>query len=151
MKETASLLATLVERKGQILPNLRNWQKRIQQLFDMLIHGECFIYKDAKISNRLREWYVVTRYRHRSKIGGDLTYLRLGTNGNELSFIIIHLQHTVTHPLSNIFNTVFQTMDKSWEVWGNTCVVKLGIVCEEMVWVAWLTNDSTERLCVQSR
>ena len=95
----------------------------------MYIHGECFIYKDTKISNRLREWYVITRDGHRSKNGGDLTYLRLGTNGNELSFIIIHLQITVTHPLSDIFNTVFQTMDKSWK----TQVVKLGTICKEMV------------------
>ena len=27
----------------------------------------------------------MARYGHRSKIEGDLTYLRLGTNGNELS------------------------------------------------------------------
>ena len=58
----------------------------------MHIHGECFIYKDTKISDRLREWYVVARYGHRSKTEGDLIYHRLnGTNGNELSFIIIHL------------------------------------------------------------
>ena len=55
----------------------------------MHIHGEYFIYKDTKISDRLREWFVVTRYGHRSKTEGDLTYLRLGTN--ELSFITIHL------------------------------------------------------------
>ena len=113
----------------------------------MHVHGECFIYKDTKISIRLREWYVVARYGHRSKTGGDLIYLRLGTNGNELSFIIIHLWHTVTRPLSDIFNTVFQTLDKSWEVWGNTRVVELGIICKEMVWVAWLTNGSA-RDCV---
>ena len=57
----------------------------------MHIHGVCFIYKDNKISDRLREWYIVARYGHRSKTEGDLTYLRLGINGNELSFIIIHL------------------------------------------------------------
>ena len=52
---------------------------------------------------------------HRSKIGSDLIYLRLGTSGNELSFIIIHLQLIVTNPLSDVFNTVFETMDKGWE------------------------------------
>ena len=56
-------------------------------MFNLHIHGECFIYKDTKISNRLREQYVVARCGHRSKTEGDLTYLRLGTNGNELSFI----------------------------------------------------------------
>ena len=33
MKETASLLAASVERKGRILPNLRKWQKRIQHRY----------------------------------------------------------------------------------------------------------------------
>ena len=89
MKETASLLAASVERNGQILPNLT--KKNTTQVFNMYIHGECFIYKDTKISDRLREWYVVARYEHTSKTEGDLTYLRLGTNGNELSFIMIHL------------------------------------------------------------
>ena len=98
----------------------------------MYIHGECFIYKDTKISNRLRKLYVVTRDGHSSKVGSDLTYLRLSTNGNELSFFIIHPQLTVTHPLSDIFNMVFQTMDKSWEVLGNIQIVKLGIICKEM-------------------
>ena len=82
----------------------------------MHIHGQCFIYKDTKIFNRLRERYVVARYGHMSEAEGDLTYLRLGTNGNELSFIMVHLSQTVTHPLSDIFNAVFQTMDKNWEV-----------------------------------
>ena len=80
----------------------------------MHIHGECFIYKDTEISSRLRERYVITRNGHRSKVRVDLIYHRLGANGNEFSFIIIHLQLTVTHPLS--FNTVFETMNKSQEV-----------------------------------
>ena len=82
----------------------------------MHIHGECFIYKDTEISSRLRERYVITRDGHRSQVRGDLIYHRLGANGNELSFIIIRLQLTVTHPLSDIFNTVYETMDKSQEV-----------------------------------
>ena len=43
----------------------------------MHIHGAHFIYKDTKIFNRLREWYVVARYGHWSKIEGDLAYLDL--------------------------------------------------------------------------
>ena len=66
-------------------------EKNTTQVFNMHIHGQCFIYKDTKISNRLRERNVVARYGHRSKIEGDLAYLRLGTNGNELSFIMVHL------------------------------------------------------------
>ena len=50
------------------------------------------------------------------QVGGDLIYLRLGNNGNESSFFIILLQHTVTRQLSDIFNRVFQTMEKRWEV-----------------------------------
>ena len=73
-------------------------------------------FKDTKISNRLREWHAITRDGHGSKIGGDLVYLGLGTNGNELSFIIIYLQLTVTHPLSDIFKTLFYIMGKTWEV-----------------------------------
>ena len=65
--------------------------KNATHVFNMHTHGKCFIYKDTKISDKLREWYVVARYGHRSKTKGDLTYLRLGTNDNELSFIIIHL------------------------------------------------------------
>ena len=38
------------------------------QVSNMHIHGECFIYKNIQIYNRLRKWYVVT-----SKVGGDLT------------------------------------------------------------------------------
>ena len=57
----------------------------------MHIHGECFIYKDTKIYNRLRERYAVARYGHRSKTEDDLTYFRLGTNSSKLSFFIIHL------------------------------------------------------------
>ena len=49
----------------------------------MHIHGECFVNKDSKISNRLREWYVVVRYGHRSKTESDLTYLG-GTNVGSL-------------------------------------------------------------------
>ena len=30
-------------------------------------------------------------------------------------------------------------MDKNWKVWGSTRVVELGVICKEMVWVAWLT------------
>ena len=30
-------------------------------------------------------------YEHRSKTEGDMTYLRLGTNVNELRFIMAHL------------------------------------------------------------
>ena len=102
------------------------------QVSDMHMHGECFIYKDTKISKRLRKWYVINRDGHKRTVGGDLTFLRLGTNGNGLNFIIIHFQLTVTHLLSDIFYTVFQTMDKIWEACGNTRVVKLGIVCKEM-------------------
>ena len=43
----------------------------------MHIHGECFIYKNTKTSNRLRERYVVARYGHRSKTEGDLLILGL--------------------------------------------------------------------------
>ena len=43
----------------------------------MHIHGECFIYKNTKISDRLREWYVVARYGHRSKTEGDRLILGL--------------------------------------------------------------------------
>ena len=42
-------------------------------------------------------------------------------------------------------------MDKNWEIWGSTRTVELWIICKEMVWVAWLTNDSAKRLCVQSK
>ena len=37
-------------------------------VFNMHIHGECFIYKDTEFSNRLWEWYVTTRDGHRNKI-----------------------------------------------------------------------------------
>ena len=33
---------------------------------------------------------VLFAFGHRSETEGDLTYLRLGTNGDVLSFIIIH-------------------------------------------------------------
>ena len=82
----------------------------------MHIHAECFTYKDTLISNRLRDLRAITRDGHGSKIGGDLIYHRLGTNGNVLSFRIIYLQLIVTRPLSHIFNTVFETTEKSWEV-----------------------------------
>ena len=89
----------------------------------MHVHGECLIYKYTEISSRLRERHVITRDGHRSKVRGDLIYHRLGANGNELSLIIGHLQLTVTHPFSDIFNTVFETMDKSRKILGNTRVV----------------------------
>ena len=88
----------------------------LPHIFKMHIRGECFIYKDTEISSRLKDWYVITRDGHRSKVRGNLIYHRFGADGNELSFIIIHLQLTVTHPLSDIFNAVFETMDKSQEV-----------------------------------
>ena len=57
----------------------------------------------------LREWYVTTRDVHTNKVRGDLTYLTLGANGNELSFFpLIHLQLTVTQPLGDFFKTSFK-------------------------------------------
>ena len=54
-----------MERKGRILT-----EKNTTQVFNTHIHGECFVYKDTKIFNRPRDWYVVAIHLHRSKTGG---------------------------------------------------------------------------------
>ena len=91
---------------------------------------ECFILVESKVFDRLSEWYVITRDGHRGKVGDNLPYLWLGTNSNKLNFIIIHLQLAVTHPPNSIFETIFWKTSRRWKVWGNTWVVKLGIMCK---------------------
>ena len=148
-KETVSLLAAPVEMKGQILPNLRNWQKRIRQR--CLICTPMDSVSSIKTPRFLTDWENGMLWSDMDT-GARLrvTWLILGlvpmATSSVLSWFIFNILR-----LGDIFNTVFQTVDKSWEVRGNTRVVELGIICKEIVWVAWLTNDSAKRLCVQSK
>ena len=75
-------------------------EQNTAQVFNMCIHGECFIWAETKVSNILREWYVTTGDGLRGKVRDDLTKFWPGANGHKLRFIIIHPQPGVTQNLA---------------------------------------------------
>ena len=75
MRETASLLAALVDRKERISNSVPLPEQNAAHMFHMCIHGECVIKADIKVFNRLREWSAISRNGHRGKVKDDLTYL----------------------------------------------------------------------------
>ena len=88
-KETASMLAASVERKGQVLPNLRDWQKRIRHrcLVCTFIESVSSIKTPRFLADLENGMLWPHTQCHRSRTKGGLTYLRLGTNGNKTRFM----------------------------------------------------------------
>ena len=74
MRETASLLAASVDRRGaDFSKSVQLTEQNAAQVFNMCIHRQRFIEVKTKVSNRLREWYITTRDGHMGKVRDNLT------------------------------------------------------------------------------